>query len=604
MTFEELKDKALSLPYEPGVYIMRDLSDTVIYVGKAKKLKNRVSQYFQDTASHTPKTRAMVSRIDHFDVIVARSEFEALILECSLIKRYMPHYNILLKDDKGYPYVRLNIKDPYPNLTIASRIAEDGALYFGPFGTRGTTGDVIEALQVTFRLPNCGRQFPRDIGKERPCLNYHMNRCAGWCRECMTGAEYREVIEQVRRLLQGNYKSVAEEIRGQMLKAADELQFELAAQLRDRLNAVEALGQKQLVTAGSLSDTDVIGYGSSEAKACLAVLHFNKGNLLDKEYQVLPIPDNRDEEVLSLLAQYYMDRNRAPKLVLLPFELEDLETLSGSIRQAYGHETGFKVPQRGENMRLVELACKNAFEEAKRLTDKEERVSGSLQMLGKMLGIPLPRRIESYDISNISGTDIVAGMVVFKDGKSFRSGYRRFKIRGLADQDDYASMHQVISRRFGNYLVGDSGFEEKPDLLLIDGGEAHAKTAVDALRELGLSIPPVGMVKDARHRTRALITPEGAEIAIDGNQAVFSLVGNIQEETHRTAISYHRELRSRRLHYSELDAIPGIGPKRKQELLKAFKSLQAMRQASLEEFERILPQNTALEVYKHFHSEQ
>ena len=600
MTFEELKDKANSLPLTPGVYIMRDQGDHVIYVGKAKKLKNRVSQYFQDTASHTPKTRLMVSKIDHFDVIVAASEFEALVLECSLIKRYMPKYNILLKDDKGYPYLRLNMKDPYPAITMVSKIAQDGAGYYGPYGSRSVTQDVMEAIRLTLKLPGCHKQFPRDIGKERPCLNYHMNQCAGWCQEGKSCAEYREVMEQARQLLLGNYKAVAEQIRGQMLRAAENLEFELAASLRDRLNAVEALGQKQLVTALSLADTDVIGYAQTEGKACFAVLHFSGGNLLDKEYQVMPVPDDGEAAVSSLMKQYYLSRGAAPKHILLPFEIEDGELFAQLLEQQFGKKPHLRVPQRGDNVRLVELAKKNAFEEAERVTSREEKVSGTLALLGKMLSMDPPMRIESFDISNISGTDIVASMVVFADGKPRKSDYKRFKVEGLPNQDDYASMHQVVKRRFAHYQAEDKGFETAPDLLLIDGGVAHANTAVEALAELGLTMPVFGMVKDDRHRTRALVTPEGKEIGIDGNQAVFSFIGTIQEETHRFAITYHRQLRSKRLRYSELDGIPGIGPKRKQELLKTFKSLTAIGQASLPELERLLPRDAAAAVYRHF----
>ena len=600
MTFEELKDKANSLPLTPGVYIMRDQGDHVIYVGKAKKLKNRVSQYFQDTASHTPKTRLMVSKIDHFDVIVAASEFEALVLECSLIKRYMPKYNILLKDDKGYPYLRLNMKDPYPAITMVSKIAQDGAGYYGPYGSRSVTQDVMEAIRLTLKLPGCHKQFPRDIGKERPCLNYHMNQCAGWCQEGKSCAEYREVMEQARQLLLGNYKAVAEQIRGQLLRAAENLEFELAASLRDRLNAVEALGQKQLVTALSLADTDVIGYAQTEGKACFAVLHFSGGNLLDKEYQVMPVPDDGEAAVSSLMKQYYLSRGAAPKHILLPFEIEDGELFAQLLEQQFGKKPHLRVPQRGDNVRLVELAKKNAFEEAERVTSREEKVSGTLALLGKMLSMDPPMRIESFDISNISGTDIVASMVVFADGKPRKSDYKRFKVEGLPNQDDYASMHQVVKRRFAHYQAEDKGFETAPDLLLIDGGVAHANTAVEALAELGLTMPVFGMVKDDRHRTRALVTPEGKEIGIDGNQAVFSFIGTIQEETHRFAITYHRQLRSKRLRYSELDGIPGIGPKRKQELLKTFNSLTAIGQASLPELERLLPRDAAAAVYRHF----
>ena len=601
MTFDELKEKALSLPYAPGVYIMRDKTDTVIYVGKAKKLKNRVSQYFQDTASHTPKTRLMVSKIHHFDVIIAASEFEALVLECSLIKRYMPKYNILLKDDKGYPYLRLNMKDPYPAITMVSKISDDGAGYYGPYGSRSVTHDLMEAIRLTLKLPGCSKQFPRDIGKERPCLNYHMKQCEGWCRESSSSVEYRKRMEEARQLLQGNYKTVAEEIKAQMLTCAENLEFELAASLRDRLNAVETLGKKQLVTAGSLSDTDVVGYAETEAKACFAVLHFSGGNLLDKEYEVFPKPDDKQEAVSSLMKQFYLSRGLAPKIVLLPFELEDSDLFAQLMEQQYGRLSKLRVPQRGDNVRLVELANKNAFEEAERATGKEERVSAALSSLGKILSMDPPKRVESFDISNISGTDIVASMVVFLDGKPFKSGYKRFKIEQMPNQDDYASMRQVVTRRFSHYLAKDKGFEDVPDLLLIDGGVTHAQTALRALQELDLQFPVFGMVKDDRHRTRALVTPEGKEIGIDTNQAVFSLIGNIQEETHRFAITYHRHLRSKRLRYSELDGIPGIGEKRKQELLRQFKSLTAIGQATLPELERILPKDAAAAVYRHFH---
>ncbi len=604
MTFEALKEKALSLPYAPGVYIMRDKTDKVIYVGKAKKLKNRVSQYFQDTAAHTPKTKAMVSKIDHFDVLVAGSEFEALVLECSLIKRYMPKYNILLKDDKGYPYIRLNMKDPYPTMTLVNKIANDGASYFGPYGSRGVSNSIMEAIRTTLKLPGCHKQFPRDIGKERPCLNYHMDRCAGWCQTGQPQKNYRATMEEAKQLLAGNYKDVAAEIKNQMLTAADNLEFELAATLRDKLNAVEALGQRQLVTALSLADMDAIGYGQTEAKACFTVLHFSGGNLLDKDYEVFPIPDDKEAALSSLIKQYYLSRGMAPKIVLLPWEMEDGELFAQLLEQNFGRRPHLRVPQRGDNVRLVEMAMNNAFQEAQRATSREEKLSGTLVLLGKMLGMDPPRRMESYDISNISGTDMVAGMVVFQDGKPRKSDYKRFKIEALANQDDYASMRQVLTRRFVHYKAGDKGFDEKPDVLLIDGGIVHAGIAEEVLREQGLSIPVFGMVKDDRHRTRALVTAAGQEIAIDSQPAVFALIGTVQEEVHRFAISYHRQLRSKRLRYSELDQIPGVGPKRKQELLKKFKSLSAMGKAGREELEQVLPRDAAEAVYWHFHKEE
>lgn len=601
MCFDELKDRALSLPLAPGVYIMRDKTDKVIYVGKAKKLKNRVSQYFQDTASHSLKTRLMVSKIDHFDVIVAASEFEALVLECSLIKRYMPRYNILLKDDKGYPYIRLDTSIQYPNFTMVNKLSDDGAVYYGPYGSRGTTTAILEALQLTLKLPGCRKTFPRDIGKDRPCLNYHMNQCEGWCQQGRTQEDYMQRIEQARQLLSGNYKAVARDIREQMISAADRMEFELAAGLRDRLNAVEALGQKQLVTAGTMADIDVIGYGQTETKACFAVLHYRAGNLLDKDYEVFSVPEDPEAAVSSLMKQYYLSRGVAPKIVLLPFPVEDSELFARLMEEQSGRRVQLRVPQRGDNVRLVELAVKNATEEAQRLTSKEERISGTLQLLGKMLSMAPPKRIESFDISNISGTDMVASMVVFEDGKPKKSEYKRFKIEDLAGQDDYGAMRQVVRRRFTHLIAGDNGFDKAPDLLLIDGGVAHASAAVSVLAELGLTIRTMGMVKDDRHRTRGLVTPEGQEIRIDSQQSVFSLIGNIQEETHNFAINYHRKLRSKRLRGSALDGIDGIGPVRKEALLKEFRSISAISQASLAELEHHLPKNTAMNVYLHFH---
>lgn len=603
MSFDELKEKALTLPLAPGVYIMKDKSDKVIYVGKAKRLKNRVSQYFQDTASHSLKTRLMVSKIDHFDVIVAASEFEALVLECSLIKRHMPKYNILLKDDKGYPYIRLDNSMPYPKFSMVGKLADDGATYFGPFGSRGTTAAILEAIQITLKLPACKKNFPRDIGKDRVCLNYHMNQCAGWCQQGRSQEDYLQRIEQARQLLSGNYKKVAQEIRAQMLAAAENMEFELAAGFRDRLNAVEALNKKQLVTAGTMADTDVIGYGQTEAKGCFAVLHFRDGNLLDKDYEVFPAPDDPETAVSSLMKQYYLSRGLAPKIVLLPFTVEDSELFAQLMEQQTGRRVRLRVPQRGDGMRLVELANKNALEEAQRLTTKEERVSGTLQLLGKMLAMDPPKRIESFDISNISGTDMVASMVVFEDGKPKKGDYKRFKIEGMDGQDDYGAMRQVVLRRFTHLKAGDKGFDETPDLLLIDGGVNHAAAAESVLAGLGLNVRTMGMVKDDRHRTRALVTSSGLEIRIDSQQSVFSLIGNIQEETHNFAINYHRKLRSKRLRKSALDGIAGVGPKRKEELLKVFRSISAISEASLTELERYLPKNVAMEVYQHFHND-
>ncbi|MBQ6799384.1 MAG: excinuclease ABC subunit UvrC [Oscillospiraceae bacterium] len=603
MVFEELREKAKTLPQAPGVYLMMNASGQVIYVGKAKKLRNRVSQYFVDSVSHSPKTRKMVSMIDHFDVIVARTEFEALVLECSLIKRHMPKYNILLKDGKGYPYIRIDLRDEYPVLSMESRAGQDGALYFGPFGGRYLTQHLLDTLRTTFRLPGCSRVFPRDLGKDRPCLNFHMGICDGWCRLCMTSDAYRQRMEQVVLVLQGKHGAVTEQLKTEMEAAAENLEFEKAAELRDRLKSVAALGEKQLVTAGTMADTDVIGYYQNEAKACFTVLHYVGGNLLDKDY-VIVAPSEEEEAVSSLVKQYYLSRRMAPKQILLPEPMEDSELYEELLQQELGRRVHIRVPQRGDNVRLIDIARRNAQEETERVTTKEEKRQGAMNLLRQMLDLPDLSRMESYDISHTAGSDIVASMVVFENGKPLKSDYKRFKLENMEEQDDYGAMRQVLLRRFGHYLNEDDGFSAKPDLLLIDGGEAHAAVACGVLEELSLSIPVYGMVKDDRHRTRALITADGRELGISATPAVFALIGTVQEETHRFAITYHKTLRSRRLKHSELDSIPGIGEKRKSDLLKHFRSIKAIREAGIEDLQQLLPRPTAEAVFRHFHPKE
>ncbi len=603
MTFDELKEKAHALPLKPGVYIMQDEKNTVIYVGKAKALKNRVSQYFANLASHTEKTRAMVASIDHFDVIVADSEFEALVLENSLIKRHQPHYNIIQKDDKGFPYVRLDVKSPYPKFSLVGRVAEDGARYFGPYGSRGATYGILDAIRQALKLPSCNKKFPRDIGRERPCLNYHMGLCDGYCRPEMDQSRYRVQIDQAVRLLEGQFKEVLADLNAEMAQAAEELRFEKAAELRDQAQAIELLGKRQKVVAGSLADTDVVGYHAGEAKACFVVLHFSEGNLVDKDYSLLERPMEEDEgEVLSaLVRQYYAGRGRLPRQVLLPRELEDEAPLARMLSEACGHRVELLTPQRGAKMDLIRLANKNAVEEVVRATTKAERTSKTLELLGTMLGMKQgPNRIESYDISNQGADDIVASMVVYVGGKPLKRDYRRFKLKDMDGPDDYASMDQVLTRRFQRYLDGDEKFSELPDVLFIDGGAEHARVAVAVEEKLGLRIPIFGMVKDDRHRTRALVTPEGAEIGIQRIPAVFALVGQIQEETHRFAIEFHRQQQNQRVKGSELDKIPGIGPKRKAELLKEFKSVKAIRAATLAQLQQAAGKATGQVIYDYF----
>ena len=592
MTFDELKEKAHALPL-------------VIYVGKAKALKNRVSQYFANLASHTEKTRAMVSQIDHFDVIVADSEFEALVLENSLIKRHQPRYNILLKDDKGYPYIRLTVKEEYPKFSLANRAAEDGARYFGPYGSRGNTQNIIDALRVALRLPSCNKKFPRDIGKERPCLNYHMGQCDGYCRKDMDQSRYREAIDQAVRLLEGKFQEVGDELKAEMELAAEELRFEKAAELRDRYKAIELLGKRQKVVAGSLADTDVIGFHKGEAtKSCFVVLHFVEGELAAKDWDLIDTPmEEETADILSaLVRQYYGGRGNLPRQILLPCELEDEVPLMRMLSEDAGRKVELITPQRGAKMDLIRLANKNAVEEVERWTTREERQSKLIELLGKLLDLEEPpRRIESYDISNQGADDIVASMVVYVNARPLKRDYRHFKLKDMDGPDDYASMEQVLTRRFKRYLEGDEKFADKPDLLLIDGGVNHANVAVKVLETLGLTIPIFGMVKDDRHRTRALVTPEGKEIGIQGNQAIFSLIGQIQEETHRFAIEFHRQQQNQRVKGSVLDQIPGVGEKRRSDLLKHFKSIKRIREATQAQLAEVVPKNAAQAVYDYFH---
>lgn len=492
-----LRQKALNLPLDPGVYIMKDVQGTVIYVGKAKHLKNRVTSYFR--GEHLPKVQAMVDKIDDFNIIIAGNEFEALILENSLIKKYQPHYNILLKDDKGYPFVRVDLSDAYPRMTIVGKPAQDGALYYGPYGGREITKELINAVYTALLLPDCSRRFPQDIGKERPCLNYQMKTCDGWCLKGGSEEEYRRRIEQALLILDGRTEELIQNLEEKMYKAADEQLFENAATLRDRIKSIRALGNKQRVTK-----------------------------------------NNSD--------RYFVPR-----------ETED-----------------------NEGVRKTQLK--------------------TLEMLQSMLGLDaFPHRIECYDISNLGNSGIVSAMTVFIDGKPAKKEYRKFRMKNVTSQDDYASMRETLVRRFRRYFNGDDKFCNLPDLLLVDGGQEHACTALSVLGDCGLEIPVFGAVKNDRHRTKGLISPAGEEIGIASKQNVFILISQIQEETHRFAIDYQRSLRYEN-YGSALDHIPGVGEKRKADLLRHFKSVKAVKEASFKELCDVVPSNTAKAVFEYFNN--
>ena len=608
MTREELKEKANDLPLAPGVYLMMDRTGKVIYVGKAKKLKNRVSQYFQDSAAHTAKTRQMVAQIDHFDTIFVTSEFEALVLENSLIKRHSPKYNILLKDDKGYPFVRLS-RGPYPRFTMVNRYADDGARYFGPFGGRYETRQALDAVCAALRLPTCSRKFPRDIGAERPCLNFHMGRCDGFCRREMPAEEYDRRIQQACQLLEGKSKQLLRDMTAEMEAEAEALRFEQAAALRDRINAIGALSKKQTVIAGLCADTDIWGIYRGSGKGCYAVLHMENGDLTGREAEVFdaPMEETEAEMLAALTAQYYLPRAILPHEILLPFETEGYcEDLTEALTKRAGRRVWVHVPQRGEKAELGAMAQRNAAEEAERATTAEERVAYTLRTLGKLLDLPAPPgRMESFDISNTGKSDIVASMVVYSGTRPLKSAYRRFRIQGLEGHpDDYASMQEVLRRRLQRAADGDEKFLPLPDVFLIDGGETHARAALAVAEEFGVQVPIFGMVKDDRHRTRALVTPEGREIGIVTNQAVFSLIGQIQEETHRFAITYHHESHSKSATRSALEGIPGVGPKRQAELRRRFGTMRAIREADVESLAAVIPRPAAEAVWRRFHSEK
>ena len=605
MTKQELLQKADSLPLSPGVYLMMDKTGLVIYVGKAKKLKNRVSQYFQSGSGHNEKTRMMVSQVDHFDTIVVRTEFEALILENSLIKRHQPRYNILLKDDKGYPFVRLDEKVSYPRFTLVSKPAQDGARYFGPFGGRHETRAALQAVCAALKLPTCSRQFPRDIGKERPCLNHHIGKCDGFCSpDGPDGAEYRRRVTQAAQLLDGKLRQVTTVLRQEMETAAAALEFEKAAALRDRLQALQVLGKQQQVIAGVCADTDVWGVYIGAVRCGAAVLHIENGDLLGRQTEIFPTAaDQTAPEVLSaVLSQYYLDKAVLPREILLPCLFDGSETFAALLTAQAAHRVELRVPQRGERSQLVEMASRNAREEVERITTESERVARALTDLQALAQLPaVPRRMESYDISNLGSDDMVASMVVFVDGKPLKRDYRKFAIRSLTAPDDYAAMQEVLARRFAHRE--DEKFPPLPDLLLIDGGLGHVHAALAAEQAAGVSVPVLGMVKDDRHRTRALVTAEGQELGIQQSPPLFALVGQIQEEVHRFAITYHHEKHTKSALTSRLDGIPGVGDVRKKALLKHFKSVRAIAQAELPQLEAVVPKAAARAVYDHFHKE-
>ncbi len=607
-SYEELKARVLSLPYEPGVYIMKNAAGKVIYVGKAKALKNRVTSYFQSPAGMTPKTRRMVSQIHDFDIIVTESEFEALVLENSMIKKYKPKYNILLKDDKGYPYIRVTTSQPYPEFSIVAKPCADADRYFGPYSSRRAARQAIDTISEALHLKTCRRRFPRDIGKERPCLYLHMGRCIAPCTGKVPPEEYAALVAQATALLEGNFKGLAREVEAAMLEASDALQFERAAMLRDRLRAVQALGERQKVVAGSFADLDVLAFVQGQTRGCVVALHYLGGSLQDKDYTVIDGVTQADAgEVLGdFLKQYYALRQAVPRTVLLSADIEDSAAVAEFLASIAGRKVELAVPQRGKRHDLVRLAQKNAAEEIARIETGQERRLKSLELLQGMIGLDAPPvLLEAYDISNFAGEGTVGSMIVFENAQPKKSRYRKFKIEVAAQgQDDYASMREMLTRRVQRYVDGDEKFAPLPDAFLIDGGLGHVRIAKEVLGSFGLDTPCFGMVKDDHHRTRGLVAPDGREFGISTVPAVFALIGRMQEEVHRFAIAYNRKLTGKSVRGSTLDKIEGVGEKRRAELLRHFKSIENIRQARPEQLRLVVPAQVAQAIYAFFHQDE
>jgi len=545
MRLQTLQEKSKTLPTTPGVYLMCNDAGEIIYVGKAKSLKDRVSQYFMPRKDHTEKTRQMAMHVHDFETILTNSEFEALVLECSLIKKYAPKYNIKLKENGGYPFIRLTREQEYPRFEIAYKKGTDKAEYFGPY-SRKAAYNILDTMRGILGLPSCKKSFPKDFGKQRPCLEYNINRCIGLCKGDVKKSHYMTLIEQGVLLLKGDYKKLSAGIEAQMEEAAEKLEFEKAAALRDRLNSIKHLGAKQQIITNKLIDIDIVGSSLLGNKLCFAVLHVLRGSVTTKDEVILDCAaDDFPELLASFLKQYYTARASYPRHIIIPEAFEDMPLLEEYFFNECGKKVTFIVPQRGDKKQLLAMANLNAQETLSRMAVKAEREQKGITALEERLGISTISRIESFDISNTSGSNIVGAMVVFgREGKK-SSEYRLFKIKGKDTQDDYFSMKEVLRRRFENYLDGEKGFAELPDLLLIDGGENHAKAVRDELTPLGITVPIYGLVKDDRHRTRALVSPGGDMLSIQTNPTLFAFLGRIQEETHRFAITYHRKLRDK-----------------------------------------------------------
>lgn len=560
---ENTQKKAMSLPLLPGVYIMKNADGEIIYIGKAKALKNRVSQYFGSQNRHPIKVRKMVENVDRFDYIVTGSEFEALVLECSLIKQHSPKYNILLKDDKGYSYIRIS-EGEYRKISAVFNKKDDGSEYIGPYLSSYSVRQSVDAANKIFKLPQCNKVFPRDFGKSRPCLNYYISQCCGLCTGKIKKSDYDEAVDGAIAFLKGDSRDIIADLRVKMEKAAEELDFEQAAKLRDRINSIERIKEKQKVVYKSVEEQDVFATADIDGSVCLAVLRFSNGRLFDSEHFFFDDPGDKEGMRSDFITSYYSMRDNIPKRVTVDGEVADRELLEQWLSEKKGKKVTVFVPARGEQLEIVNMCRKNAEEKLAIKKGRTGREIAVLDELKDLLGLKkTPEYIESYDISHTAGQDSVAGMIVFKGGKPYRKAYKRFSIKSFDGNDDYRAMNEVLTRRFSEYEKSkDSteGFGKLPDLILLDGGVGQVHAVEPVLREFGLKIPLFGMVKDNRHRTRA-ISGDGGEIAINSKRQVFTLVSEIQNEVHRFSVAYHHQKHAKRGLSLSLTEIEGVGEK-------------------------------------------
>ena len=609
---EELK----KLPGKPGVYLMHDEKDAIIYVGKAISLKNRVRQYFQSSRNKGAKIEQMVTHISRFEYIVTDSELEALVLECNLIKEHRPKYNTMLMDDKTYPFIKVTVNEPFPRVMMARRMKKDKAKYFGPYTSAGAVKDTIELIRKLYHIRSCNRSLPKDIGKERPCLNYHIHQCYAPCQGYISREEYRKSIDEVVRFLNGNYDPILKELEEKMLDASENLEFEKAIEYRELLASVQKIAQKQKITDTAGDDRDIIAMASEGEDAVVQVFFIRGGRLIGRDHFYLKIAENdtKSEILSSFIKQFYAGTPYIPAELMLPEEIEDQEIIEEWLTTRREHKVRLRIPKKGTKEKLVELAQQNAQmvlkNDKERLKREEGRTIGAVKELEKILGLTGIIRMEAYDISNTNGFDSVGSMVVYEHGKPKRNDYRKFKIKSVQGPDDYASMNEVLTRRFEHGLrerqdeSETGGFQAFPDLIMMDGGRGQVNIALEVLEKLNLHIPVCGMVKDDNHRTRGLYF-NNVELPIDRNSECFRLITRIQDEAHRFAITFHRQLRSKGQVHSILDDIPGVGPARRKDLMRSFENIEAIRNATVDDLKELPSMNekSAQEVYKFFHQD-